>query len=186
MTDILFSIDVEIFYFINHSLANPLFDKLMPFLTNVKHWYIAYIILILICYFKGGRIGKIAAVGAIFLIVASDQFSSNFLKNLIGRARPCNYLPDVIVRTYCSGSYSFPSSHALNNFAAAFFFYRLFPKLKWILISVAALMAFSRPYVGVHYPSDIVAGAIIGSGIGYLFSYMALKVESYFQQKEAK
>lgn len=184
MADILYSIDVEIFYFINHTLSNSLFDKLMPYLTEVKHWYLTYIILILICYFKGGRIGKIAAVGAIFLIIASDQFSSSFLKNLFGRPRPCKVLPDVNILAFCSGSGSFPSSHAVNNFAAAFFFYRLFPKLKWILISVAALMAFTRPYVGVHYPSDIVAGAIIGSGIGYLFSYIALKVDGYFKLKE--
>jgi len=186
MLDILYSIDLEIFYFINHTLSNPLFDKLMPYLTDVRHWYITYLVLILICYFKGGRIGKIAAVGTIFLIIASDQFSSSFLKNLIGRIRPCNVLPDVNTFANCSGSFSFPSSHAVNNFAAAFFFYRLFPNLKWILISVAALMAFTRPYVGVHYPSDIIAGALIGSGIGYLFSYIALKIESYFKLKEEK
>lgn len=186
MIDILYSIDLEVFYFINHTISNSLFDKLMPYLTEVKHWYITYVILILMSYFKGGRIGKIAAIGAIFLIIASDQFSSTFLKNLIGRIRPCNALPDVNILSFCSGSYSFPSSHAVNNFAAAVFFYRLFPKLKWVLISVAALMAFTRPYVGVHYPSDILAGALIGSGIGYIFSYAALKVDDYFKQKEAK
>ena len=83
----------------------------------------------------------------------------------------------------CTGSYSFPSSHAVNNFAVAVFFYRLFPKLKWILLGSAALIALSRPYVGVHYPSDILFGALLGVLIGYLFSIFAMKIELYLNEK---
>lgn len=183
MIDFFYTIDVSLFYFINHTLSNSVFDKFFPYITNVKHWYLVYIILWSITFFKGGRIGKIAAVGAIFLIAFSDQFSSNFLKNLIGRIRPCNVLDDVNALIGCRSSYSFPSSHAVNNFAIAVYFYRLFPKLKWILLISAGIVAFSRPYVGVHYPSDIFAGAIIGSAIGYGFSYLALRVNDHFDKK---
>ncbi len=183
MTDILYSIDLALFYFFNHTISNSILDKFFPFLTEVKHWYLLYIVMWAICFFKGGRLGKIAAVGAIVLIAASDQFSSTFLKNLFGRIRPCNIIDDANVLVHCSGSGSFPSSHAVNNFAVAVYFYKLFPKLKWILLPLAAGIALTRPYVGVHYPSDIIGGAIIGSAIGYLFSYLALKTDEYFTKK---
>lgn len=186
MADILYSIDLAVFYFLNHTISNSILDRLFPFLTEVKHWYLVYIVLWALCFFKGGRLGKIAALGSIVLITCSDQFSSAFLKNLFGRVRPCNIIEDAKVLVHCSGSGSFPSSHAVNNFAVAVYFYRLFPKYKWILLSVAAVMALTRPYVGVHYPSDIIAGAAIGSAIGYLFSYLALKTDNFFANKYRK
>ncbi len=173
MADFLYSIDTSIFYFINHTLSNSLFDKFFPYITEVRHWYLVYVIMWCIAFFKGGRIGKIAAIGAILVIASADQFSSNFLKHAVGRIRPCNALPDVNILVGCTGSFSFPSSHAVNNFAIAVYFYKLYPKLKWVLLISAAVIAISRPYVGVHYPSDIVAGAIIGSVIGYLFALLA-------------
>ena len=183
MADFLYSIDVSIFFFINYSIANPLFDKLFVFITEVKYWFIAYIILWFICFFKGGRIGKIAAVLMLILITVSDQLSSFVIKNLFERIRPCNVLPNVRALTGCSDSFSFPSSHAVNNFAAAVFFYKIFPNLKWILFIVAFLIAFSRVYVGRHYPSDILGGAIIGSAIGYAFAFIALHFDNYLSKK---
>lgn len=177
MIHFLYEIDKAVFYFINGSLSNPLFDKIFPFITDVKHWFIAYIILWLMLIIKGDKRAKIAAVGAIILIAASDQLSSNLLKNLFERIRPCNFLQDVNILVFCSSAYSFPSSHAVNNFAVATYFARLFPKYKTVLYAVASLMAFSRPYVGVHYPSDVIAGALIGFAVGYLFSEMIIFIE---------
>lgn len=176
MIDLLYSIDLSLFYFLNVTISNPLFDKFFPFITNVKHWYIAYIILWSILLIKGGKRGKIASFMIIFLIIASDQLSSSFLKNLFERIRPCNVLEDINILVHCSKSFSFPSSHAVNNFAVAFFFYKLFPKLKWTLFIIAALVAISRPYVGVHYPFDILAGALIGMAVGYVFAELTLKL----------
>ncbi len=186
MLEFLYQIDLSFFYFINHSLSNPLFDKVFPFITEVKNWYIAYIILFFILIIKGGRIGRIAALGTILMVTATDQFSSFFLKNLIERIRPCNELLDVNILAGCTGSFSFPSSHAVNNFAAAVFFSKIFPKLKLSLFLVAFLMAFSRPYVGVHYPSDVLGGAIIGAAFGYLFALIVQKIDSLFRIKSKK
>lgn len=186
MIDVLYQIDLSIFYFINHNLSTPILDKFFTFTTEVKHWYIAYIILFFIVIFKGGRIGKISALGMILLVIASDQFSSTFLKNLFERIRPCNALPDVNILVGCTGSFSFPSSHAVNNFAAALYFGKLFPKFKWLLYSIAALMALGRTYVGVHYPSDILGGAIIGGVLGYLFALIVQRFENYFDAKTKK
>lgn len=183
MVDIFYNIDVFIFTFLNQTISNPLFDKFFPFITNVKNWYIAFVILWFIAIFKGGRIGKISAVGVIVLIVISDQLSSNILKPLFERVRPCNVLDNVNLLVNCTRSYSMPSSHSVNNFAVAVFFSRLFPKLKIILLVAATLVAISRPIVGVHYFFDILVGAMIGALVGYLLSLVAIKIDNYFEQR---
>jgi len=187
MIDFLYSIDVALFYFINHNLQNPVFDKFFPFITEVKHWHITFILLWGISFFKGGRKGKVAAIGAILVIILSDQISSSLLKNWIQRIRPCNVLTDVHLLAGCTSSFSFPSSHAVNNFAMAVFFYRFFPNLKYPLFITAFLVALSRPYCGVHYPSDVFLGGIIGASIGYILSIVAIKtdllIKTYIEKK---
>ena len=178
MLEFLYSVDLSVFHFLNNSISNPAFDKFFPFITNVKHWYLAYIILWGILFIKGGKRGKIAAIGIILLITISDQLSSNLLKNLFERVRPSNALDDVNLLIHSSRSFSFPSSHAVNNFAVAIYFYKLYPKLKLILFPVAFLVAISRPYVGVHYPSDIIAGALIGMLVGFIFAKLALLISN--------
>ena len=180
MSDFLYSIDLMIFYFFNHTISLPILDKFFSLITSVNNWYIAYLILLGISWTIGGKRGKIAVVGIILLIVASDQTGYRLLKEFFARPRPCDILSDVITPIGCTGTYSFPSNHALNNFAAAFFFYKLFPKLKWILFITAGLVAISRVYLGLHYPSDIIGGAIIGIAFGYIFSELALIVERKF------
>ena len=182
MTEFLYSIDLLVFYFINNTLSNPLFDKIFVYLTEVTNWYLVYVIFWLILFLKGGRIGKIAALLAILLITFSDQLNSFWLKDFFERIRPCRVLPDVNILTGCTSSYSSPSSHAVNNFAIAVFFYRIYPRLKLPLITAALFVSLSRIYVGVHYPSDILLGAMIGYILGYGFSWMGLKINFYFEK----
>lgn len=185
MWDFLYSVDLSVFNFINQDLANPFFDKFFPFITNVKNWFIAFFFLWITLLINGGKVGKVAAVMIILLIATSDQISSNFLKNLFERIRPCNALDDVNMLISKTSSYSFPSSHAFNSFAAAVFFYKLYPKLKWLLFITASLLAISRVVVGVHYPSDIVAGTIMGSAIGYIFAYITLLLNKKFSKNNS-
>ncbi|MBI9072039.1 MAG: phosphatase PAP2 family protein [Melioribacteraceae bacterium] len=186
MLELLNTIDIYLFYFINHTLSNPLFDKFFPFITDIKHWYLVYVIMLGILWTKGGRIGKISILGVILLITFSDQLSSNFLKHYFERIRPCVALDDVNLLVGLKKSFSFPSSHAVNNFAVAIYFVMLFPKMKWILPAIAFLIAFSRPYIGVHYPFDILAGGILGVACGYLFAKITLKVDEYFENRSKK
>lgn len=185
MIDYLYSIDKAIFYFINNTLSNPIFDKFFPFITYIPNWFIAYIILWFIILLKGSNRGKIAAFLVILLIATSDQMSSSILKNLFERIRPCNIIENVNILINCPKSYSMPSSHAVNNFAVAIYFSYLYPKLKWVLIITASLIALSRVYVGVHYPSDIIIGALIGSVIGFLFSIITKKIEILLNTKKS-
>jgi len=184
--DILYSIDLAIFYFFNHTISTGFLDKFFSIITDVSKWYIAYIILAGIAVTKGGTRGRIAVAGIIILIIFTDQTGHRLLKEIFQRIRPCNALPDVMTPIDCRGSFSLPSNHALNNFAAATFLWRLFPKFKWVFFITAFLLALSRVYLGLHYPSDIVAGAIIGSAFGYLFSIAALKIDEYMKKQPEK
>jgi undecaprenyl-diphosphatase len=186
MSNFLYSIDLLIFYFFNHTLSCGALDKFFSIITNVNNWFIAYMILLGISFFKGGRRGKIAVIGIILLIILTDRLSAAFVKDIFHRLRPCNALQDVITPLGCTGTFSFPSNHAVNNFAGAVFFYKLFPKLEWLLFTTASLVAISRVYLGLHYPSDILGGAIIGSAFGYLFAFAALRVDGLFRTKIGK
>ncbi len=183
--DFLYSIDLAIFYFINHSLSTGFLDKFFSTITDVNKWYIAYIILAGIAFFKGGVRGKILVIGLILLIIVTDQTGFRILKELFERIRPCRALSDVITPLGCAGGYSFPSNHALNNFAAATFISRSYPNYKWVVFIVAILISLSRVYLGVHYPSDILGGAMIGIAFGYLFSFIALPVIKFFDKSKS-
>ena len=182
--EFLYSIDLAIFYFFNHTISTGLLDKIFSIITDVNKWYIAYIILVGIAIFKGGLRGKLVVISLIILIIVTDQTGYRLLKELFERVRPCNALSDAITPIGCAGGFSFPSNHALNNFAAAVFLLRLYPQYKWIFLITATLIAISRIYLGVHYPSDVLGGALIGSAFGYLFSIIALKLEAYIISKK--
>lgn len=170
MIEFLLSVDVAIFFFINHTLANPVFDWLMPFITDLnkqKPVLVALLALIVWILWKGGPQGRTAIFLLAVTVVVSDQLNSSLLKELFQRVRPCRAMDGVRLLVDCGGGLSFPSSHAVNNFAGAFVISQYYKKQKWYWYSFAALVALSRPYVGVHYPSDILAGSFIGIGIGY-------------------
>lgn len=170
--ELLYSIDLTLLRAGNTWIANPFFDWFMPFLTDVNNWYAAYIVAWLSLMIFGKRTGRIAALLIIPTIIISDQVSSELLKNLFERTRPCNIVPDLRLILGAIGGYSFPSSHAVNNFAMASLFAHYFPKAKVYLYVFASLVAYTRVYLGLHYPSDIIGGALIGMMIGFGIAYV--------------
>ncbi len=170
MVEFLYSIDKAVFFFINRTISNPVLDWLMPFLTDLnKHKLTIVIVVILWLWLmiRGGKTGRTAGILLVLSIIVSDQFSSSVLKNLIGRLRPCHVLQGVRLLVDCGSGFSFPSSHAVNNFAGATILSHYYGKYAWGWFSLASLIALSRPYIGVHYPSDIAGGAVIGWACAY-------------------
>jgi undecaprenyl-diphosphatase len=116
-------------------------------------------------FFFGGRRGRRAAVLALLAVALADQLTASVLKPWVDRVRPCFVLPETrLLLPGQSGSPSFPSAHAANSFAAATILFQVHPLCGVAGIAVAALVAFSRVYVGVHYPSDALFGAAVGVG----------------------
>lgn len=116
----------------------------------------------------------------VLVILCADQFSVHFFKNVFLRYRPCHNLAiaDLVhVVDGCGGKYGFVSSHATNTFGLAVYLGLILkPHIKWMFIALlawATLVSYSRVYVGVHYPADILGGAILGSLIAlfYVFLY---------------
>lgn len=169
-------VDVWLFGVLNGTLKSHLLDMLMVHLTTIKEsWYI----LLLWALFIVARRGK----SALFLLLCaalavglSDFIASGVLKPLVQRTRPCFALEHVRLLINQSHSYSFASSHAANSMAIAvitwLFFSRgiLIEKLfTAVMFCYAVMVGFSRIYVGVHYPSDVLAGMVIGVGSASLF-----------------
>jgi undecaprenyl-diphosphatase len=124
---------------------------------------------------KGGAKGRKFVVLMILTILISDQLSSSLIKPLVDRTRPCFSLEGVKLLITIGPGKSFPSSHAVNNFAAATVISYFYKEYKAVLFTIAGLVAFSRVYVGVHYPLDVLAGAAIGMIVGYFIIFIDKK-----------
>ncbi len=175
----LISLDRQIFFLINHGLSNAVCDKVMPFVT--ARGYLLLLPYIFYLLYKGykerndGRNFLSTALMTLLISFASfllTDWVTTEIKNIIGRIRPCNTLEGVNLLVGCTGSYSLPSNHASNAFAFAlplFYFMRGYiPPLPRLYPAIIAfLIAFSRVYVGVHYPSDVIAGALLGIFVGF-------------------
>lgn len=160
--EFLYSLDKTIFLFFNRSIANPVFDLIMPFITETDHWRIPILLMWLSLVIFGGKKGRIVALLVVVILTLSDQVSSFVVKPFVNRVRPCFVLENVRLLIDQPRSPSFPSSHAVNNTAVAALFSVKYKRYMWIFISIAALVAFSRIYVGVHYPSDVGGGIVLG------------------------
>ncbi len=161
-------LDVRLFVLLNREWTNVVFDFLMPLITDFDHWRIPVIILLLVVLARGRAETRVGLLFAILAVVAADQISSSVVKPLFDRPRPFHTLADVrqLVDAHSS---SFPSSHAANTFAAGVFLAIRFRRLRPILL-LPAVVAYSRVYVGVHYPFDVLAGSVLGAAIGTAFA----------------
>ncbi len=175
------TLDTSLFHFINRSLSNPLCDRLMPILSGAGvHWFIPLAVAIglaMLCF--GNARARLCALMLMLVVALGDPLVINTIKHVIARPRPCMVLPDVVERLGCTGSGSMPSAHAANWFAMtmiAFLFYR---RSAWFMLPMALAVSFSRVYNGVHYPSDVLAGAILGGGYA---AALAIAFETAWQR----
>lgn len=153
------------FRLINGSLRNGLFDLLMPFVSNKWNFALpAVVLLVYVLLFRPKR-DRIIAVSAIAVILLTDE-TSQFLKDLFQRIRPCGVLNAAACLRV--RSFSFPSNHAGNMFALAAFLSYNYSRSGLLCFPIAALVGYSRIYVGSHYPFDVLGGALWGILVGLL------------------
>lgn len=168
--------DEQIFIYLNN-LGSSEWDGFWMFVTNKINWIPLYIVMAFFIFKKFG-IQKLLITSALvgLMILFTDQVSLYYKDILIQRLRPCNNLDLLpymrLVKDTCGGKFGFFSGHATNHFAVAVFVGLIFKKTKWVLpvlLVWASIVAFSRIYIGVHYPLDVLSGSLIGILFGILF-----------------
>ncbi len=180
LVNFLKTVDRWLFTKVNHDWTTPFLDNVFPVWREAITWVPLYIFLLLVMFINFGNKIWPWIVGMAVTIALSDQISSHLLKPLVQRPRPCHdpMLADHIrlLLKYCSNSFSFTSSHATNHFAIAFFIYltmkEYFGKWAYLFLLWAATISYGQVYIGVHYPLDVVSGAILGTGIGSFTAYV--------------
>lgn len=163
----LITIDTWLFLKLNAGVANAFFDWLMPIITNIKYFRIPMIVMLAALAIFGGGKGRSAVLLALITLTITDQFSSTILKPWIGRIRPCHVVEGARVIVGCGNSLSFPSGHATNTMAAAILFGSFYRRALIPALVLSIMVSYSRIYIGIHYPFDIIGGWIIGGGIAF-------------------
>ena len=191
----LIEFDKKVFLYLN-GMHSPEWDEIMYWVTGDKSWIPLYMILLILIIYRERPYRFIFTILFVAIAVGLSDYISVIIKNLVERPRPSRN-PEIadlvhIVNNYRGGNYGFVSSHAANFFAVATFLSNQFKNYRWslFLFSWAALVSYSRIYLGVHYPLDIICGAVLGALIGiqcYMFKVRtAVYTERRIEDRKTK
>jgi undecaprenyl-diphosphatase len=173
LIDYLDKLDRDILLFIN-SKNSPFWDDFMIKVSDKFFWIFFYVLIIAFLVWKFKKQALIIIPCIVISVVISDIFASWIMKPLVGRLRPCwnEEIKGMLnLIDGCGGSFGFISSHAANHFAMSMFLVLILHKqIKWVylLFIWAAMVSYSRIYLGAHYPGDVIGGAIAGTIIAWI------------------
>ncbi len=159
---IITNLDQQLFLWLNTHAHTPWLDVFFVILTNKHNWLGPGIIALVVLIVYEKERSLVFLFMLLFAVVISDQVSSGMLKPWVGRLRPCKTLEGFRLLIPCGGWWSFPSAHAANAAAMATLLGWRYPSGKWVWVLVALLIGYSRIYVGVHYPLDVLGGWVLG------------------------
>ena len=183
MLEKLLSLDTDLFVFLN-SLGSENYDGLWSFITKQSNWIPLFLLLLYVIFKKLGAKQTLYLLLFVAVLVTFTDQMTNVFKNGFQRLRPCNNpeIKSFIRIVQFRGSFSFFSGHASNSMAVAtllYFTLRQYFKYFWLLFLWPFIFAYSRIYLGLHYPLDILSGYLFGFTSGFLM----YKVYKMAQQK---
>ena len=207
------AVDEQVFWWIN-SHHNNVLDWVMWTFSQGWSWAIVILLVMAVVTLRKDRSSWMwFLIGIALCFLLADQISNNAIKEGVQRLRPCHALEDVrMFKTGKGGLYGFVSSHAANGFAVAMFISLLYGgrrkqndelrkdehfwnslgsgyKTPWIaplLMAWAIILSYSRPYLGKHYPGDIICGALLGLGVGAFVYFVISKIRLLIASKSSK
>ena len=184
--------DQKLLFLINRDWTSPALDSFMATLSCFAAWVPFAIIFIVLLWVFGGFKARAMLLSLAVVIAVSNTLVSDTIKKIVNRPRPRDTLPGLrvvdlqpsafrflsifkppVVTPSAPGSsdlagHSFPSGHTINNFSAAMVFTLFYRRRGWLYFIPAALVAYSRVYVGAHWPGDVVTSAFLGMGVTLL------------------
>lgn len=168
-------IDEYLFHLINETWVSPWADTILSFMRNQYVWGPLYVFLIGFLIFNFGKKGLYFILMIILTVFTSNLISSELIKKNVKRQRPCNQMALEGHRrllVHCGTGYSFTSSHASNHFSISMFIVlagaSFLGKIRYLFLLWAGSIAYAQVYVGVHFPFDVLVGAMIGGLIGWI------------------
>lgn len=160
MPSIIHDLDLSILFFLQENIKSPALNQFMVFITTLGNAGFLWLLIAFTMLTK--KRYQRCAITIICAMSLAMFLGNELLKPIFGRIRPCNLYPEVSLLIKRPHSYSFPSGHTMISFAAATVTYHYHRRLGYALLGIAALIAFSRLYLFVHYPSDILGGILFG------------------------
>lgn len=184
--------DQALFLELNTVYTNPVLDSIFPWFREGNTWMPLYLFIVVLALINFRQKAFAFILFAVVTIVLTDQISSSLVKPFFERPRPCRdpLLMNQIrmLLNGCSGGFSFTSSHATNHFGFAVYIFltlgNIIGKWRYGFLVWAAAIAYGQVYVGVHYPLDIIAGALLGTGIGMFTAFLHRKTAGVISEND--
>jgi undecaprenyl-diphosphatase len=187
MQDFIWNIDLTIFKFINQTLSFGWLDQITPILTDlddIPGFKIAVPLLVFALFYKKFKRSGITYFLFLILALSTSDFVGGKIKKVFLRPRPFQVAETNAIQKASAGqNNSFYSNHSSNNFTAAVYLTAFFPAGQIAFFAVATTVALTRVHVGVHYPSDIIFGALVGILWGLLFIRLVKYLMIRFKEK---